>query len=278
MNTSTKHIAFVVVNYFNDDEVIHFVESYLFKNDSSNLLVYIVNNGSKRPDDLESKVELNSKITLIQASTNSGYFGAFHLALDFHKAHFDFMPNIFVLCNTDLKIESSDWMQQLVTAADNPQIGLIGPSLISSLTGKQQNPFLIDRMDSKKIDLLLFFFSSYLCYLIYQSLFYIKAKLKSTSITQSNYPTPCYAIHGAFIAMTSNFIQTASLDFKDAPFLYSEELFLAEIAKKHSYKSMYIPSIKIIHDEHSTTGIFKSRKGVQLMHASLVKIKSLFYS
>lgn len=278
MNTSTKHIAFVVVNYFNDDEVIHFVESCLFKNDSSNLLVYIVNNGSKRPDDLESKVELNSKITLIQASTNSGYFGAFHLALDFHKSHFDFIPDIFVLCNTDLKIESSDWMQQLLAAADNPQTGLIGPSLISSLTGKQQNPFLEDRMSAKKIDRLLFFFSSYFGYLIYQSLYYLKAKLKSTSITQANSPIPCYAIHGAFVAMTSNFVHTAYADFKDAPFLYSEELFLAEIAKKHSYKSMYIPSIKIIHDEHSTTGIFKSRKGVQLMHASLVKIKSLFYS
>jgi len=278
MNTSTKHIAFVVVNYFNDDEVIRFVESYLLKDDSSNVQVYILNNGSKKPEYLESKINFNSRITLIQASNNSGYFGAFNLALDYHKAHFDFIPDIFVLCNTDLKIESSDWIQQLLIAADNPQIGLIGPSLISSLTGKQQNPFLIDRLDSKKIDRLLFFFNSYLGYLIYQSLYYLKAKLKSTSITQSNSPTLCYAIHGAFIAMTSNFIRTASADFKNAPFLYSEELFLAEIAKKHSYKSFYIPSIKIIHDEHSTTGIFKSRKGVQLMHTSLVKIKSLFYS
>jgi len=278
MSSLTKHTAFVLVNYFNDDEVIHFAESYLFKDDTSNLQVYIVNNGSKKPGYLESKINFNSKIILIQASNNSGYFGAFNLALDYHKSHFDFIPDIFVLCNTDLKIKSSDWIQQLLTAADNPQIGLIGPTLISALTGKQQNPFLKERMNSKKIDRLLFFFSSYIGYLIYQSLYYFKAKLTSTSITISNSPTPCYAIHGAFIAMTSNFIHTASPDFKEAPFLYSEELFLAEIAKKHSYKSIYLPSIKIIHDEHSTTGIFKSKKGVELMHASLVKIKSIFYS
>jgi GT2 family glycosyltransferase len=277
MSSLTKHTAFVLVNYFNDDEVILFAESYLFKDDTSNLQVYIVNNGSKKPGYLDSKINFNSKIILIQASNNSGYFGAFNLALDYHKSHFDFIPDIFVLCNTDLKIESSDWIQQLLIAADNPQTGLIGPSLISSLTGKQQNPFLMERMNSKKIDRLLFFFSSYVGYLIYQSLYYFKAKLTSASIKISNSPTPCYAIHGAFIAMTSKFIHAASPDFKSAPFLYAEELFLAEIAEKHSFKSIYLPSIKIIHDEHSTTGIFKSKKGVELMHASLLKIKSLFY-
>jgi hypothetical protein len=67
----------------------------------------------------------------------------------------------------------------------------------------------------------------------------------------------------------------ATLNF--GSFLYGEELFVAEECRRTKQHISFEPSLKMIHREHTTTGIYKNASHMKWLHQSIRFIRDKYY-
>jgi len=137
---------------------------------------------------------------------------------------------------------------------------MLGPSIISSRTGKRQNPFYDQRISTSKLRMLNIAFSNYITYALYQMLGITKAIIQARDKDNDERRRQVYAIHGSFMIFKSSFLEAYFQELTDAPFLFGEEIQFAEVAFRHHLKTLYDPTFRVTHHEHATTKLFKSRK------------------
>jgi hypothetical protein len=68
-----------------------------------------------------------------------------------------------------------------------------------------------------------------------------------------------YAAHGSFIIFHRNYFLERN-DFSHKPFLFGEEISVAENLRSSQLKAVYWPDLKIKHQEHQSTGRIPNRK------------------
>lgn len=277
MKTAPGKIVITIVNYFNDDEVIAFIKNQL-GNHIDNLLVCVVNNGSNRPIEFAQFCSGFKNVHLIEAGKNSGYFGAAAISLNYLCADLKMeLPSLFILSNTDITIETPDFFNQLKSKYENSTAGMIGPRIVSTKHGHEQNPYYVNRITKSKLKRIVFLCSVYPFYVCYQKLSNFKAKVKGATKTEVHEINNVYAIHGSMLVFTKALLQKASTFFKDAPFLFGEEIYAAEVCRLHNLPVVFDSTLLVYHDEHATTGLFKSKKSLKYMQQSLSEILDKFF-
>jgi len=260
-----KSIGIVLINYFNDEEVISFIRKYLLGQTEGGIQICVLNNGSNNGL-LKVFCESETSIQYEDPGKNLGYIGGFLHVFKMMKGQ---KPDLLILSNTDIEIDAS-----LFESIGNIDIQqdevMVGPTVISSRTGNNQNPFYEHRISTAKLKRLNLFFSFYLTYASYQLMGIMKAILKG-SAGKSNRENKrhVYAIHGSFMIFKTSFIEKYFTELKGAPFLFGEEIQFAEVAERHQLKTVYDPSLKVKHHEHATTKLFKSRKMLKLLKDSI---------
>lgn len=268
---------FVVVNYFSEEEVLHFFQHEVLDQQSSNWFLCLVNNGSKDSDTIEKIKKLG--VHIIQPNSNAGYLGAAGIALEYFKQAFDNFPSLLVLSNSDMhytdKKMLSSWANDY---SQSHHIGLIGCRITSTLTGKAQNPMYRERLSKNHLQRLASIFSYKFSYNLYQTAALIKGKILSgfKNATSSNIET-VYAIHGSCMLMHRSLLEIHDV-FRDAPFLFGEEVYLAEICRRENLQVVFDPTFEILHQEHQTTGIYKSAIQQKRLATALKLILNKFYS
>jgi hypothetical protein len=85
-------------------------------------------------------------------------------------------------------------------------------------------------------------------------------------------------LHGSFIGITKQFLEKEFKSLEKAPFLFSEEIFLAECCNRSHLKLKYVDKVKLLHNEHATTGIYISKNTRGLLVRSINQIITLFYA
>jgi len=246
----TYSTGIVLINYFNDEEVISFIRKFLLPQTQKNIQIYVLNNGS-RNGALKIFCLNEPDIQFEDPGKNLGYIGGFlHV---FHKLE-GRIPDLLVLSNTDIEIDST--LFESISALDLQEDEvMIGPSVISSRSGKQQNPFYENRISTQKLRMLNVAFSSYFLYALYQTLGILKAAVKGASTNPDS--------------GNRHFIEKYYSELREAPFLFGEEIQFAEVAYRHNLKTVYCPSLKVKHHEHATTKLFKSSKNLTLLRDSI---------
>src|SRR2546430_4207137 len=96
-------IRIVLVNYFNENELINFVTNH-FSDIFKDVSIYVVDNGSKEKEQLKSFCNLAS-IYYLDPGKNLGYLGAFHYAIE-QSGEIE-NSGFFILCNTDISFDTS---------------------------------------------------------------------------------------------------------------------------------------------------------------------------
>ena len=86
-----------------------------------------------------------------------------------------------------------------------------------------------------------------------------------------------YAVHGAFLIFNGPFLRSVKMEMNEVPFLFGEEIFMAELALKQNQKVIYDGRLKVIHMEHSTTGLFKSPNLVLHLRSSVDLLLRKFF-
>jgi len=257
-------IGIVLINYFNDEEVISFISKYLLGQAEKNTRVFVLNNGSDNGS-LKKFCERESSIQYEDPGKNLGYIGGFLHVLKMIKGQ---KPGLLILSNTDIEIEPTLFESLGKFNLQEDEV-MIGPSIISSRTGKQQNPFYEQRISTAKLRILNLAFSSYLSYSLYQVLGIMKAVFNGATGNNNQDQRHVYAIHGSFMVFKTSFLEKYFSELVDAPFLFGEEIQFAEVAFKHGLKTLYCPSFKVKHHEHATTKLFKSEKNLKFLKDSI---------
>lgn len=266
-------VLFLLTCYYNEQEVCDFVRKQLLPLHNASMKVIVVNNGTRRLDLLQDLVKTYSFVELTGDGTNLGYFGAAGKAYSFYKEHHTVHPAWTIVCNTDIEFLSPEIFRKLNEL--KPGCDIVGPSIHSSVSGKELNPFALTRLTKEKLNFLLLVYSFYSFYLVYQLLAILKAKVKASSGTPAA-AAEVYAIHGSCMIFRDSFFERGG-HFEFGGFLFGEELFVAEEALKKHLKTFFIPGIKVVHREHSTTGWFKKPVHIRWMKDSLKWLLKSYY-
>ena len=262
--TNRNSIGIVLINYFNDAEVIAFIRNYLSGDTRGKLQIYVLDNGTK-DESLKSFCGSQDNLKYLNPGKNLGYIGGFlHVIKSMSQK-----PALMILSNTDIEFDSSvlDGLGNFEMKEDEV---MISPSVVSSRTDKKQNPFYEQRISTSKLKMLEVVFSNYLTYSAYQILGILKAAGKGQAGKNILENTRhVYAIHGSFMVFKTSFLEKYFYELQDAPFLFGEEIQFAEVALKHRLKTLYCPQFKVKHHEHATTKLFKSGKMLSMLKDSI---------
>lgn len=274
-----EKILILLTNYFNENETVSFIEDELMAQSFKNCFVVIVNNGSKNKK-LLNKFSTRGNIFLFHPNNNLGYLGGANLGL---KKYLDFqkeIPDFVILCNSDIHFEDKDFFKKMVLKYKDTRVAMIGPEIISTFTGYSQNPMLNKRITKSQLKFYRFIFSNYFFYVFYEFLSLVKRKIFALLSIKQNIKTQAknvYAIHGSFMIFTKYFFNKGG-NFDYGSFLFGEEIFFAEIARKLNLQVCYDNSLKIIHKEHSTTRIFLKPVLLKYQHTSLSFLLKKFFN
>jgi GT2 family glycosyltransferase len=193
-------------------------------------------------------------VKTIATGKNLGYFGAAALALQEHMQS-NPLPDWVIVSNPDVYFREHDVLERLCNAHRGSEPAVIAPSIRTLDAFVDQNPYMRVRPSRLHMHLNSWVFNWYPIDVVYQGLSWIKhraldgfTKERPAGTASSGY---IYAPHGSFIALhRSYFERGGTLDY--GAFLYGEEIFVAETARKLGLTVMYEPSIIIEHTERST--------------------------
>lgn len=180
---------------------------------------------------------------------NLGYFGAAQRMMSEINdlAEYDYV----VISNVDLKMPE-DFFVKLNQLKVLPQTGWVANAIISGLECRDRNPKVMRRYSERRLKQLRFLFKYPILHYLYQHTLYLRKRAQAQKV-----PMEIYAGHGSFILLTKAFFSKCpKLSYR--PFLFCEEIYLAELCRLGKLSVQYEPSVEIYDTEHCSTG--KMRK------------------
>jgi GT2 family glycosyltransferase len=102
LTAHTNSTGIVLINYFNDEEVISFIENYLLQH-KDRIQIYVLNNGSSKGV-LKDFCKKNVQIQYQDPGKNLGYIGGFLHVINSLTGQ---KPHLMILSNTDIEIDQS---------------------------------------------------------------------------------------------------------------------------------------------------------------------------
>ena len=251
-----RDILIITVNYKNTVVIENFVHS-LEKLDHSNSVELVVvdsESTNETKENLQKLLQQSAlKTLLIDSVSNTFYWGGVALAL--HTLDLDYAngPSWIIACNNDILFPQKEIFSKLKDL-DSTKYHVIAPSILSTKTGENLNPYMAKPINViGKLYYLIFYLNPTTARLIYnirkmsKKLFY--------SMFKKSIPKPgkIYAPQGSFVIFSNNyFLRGGYIDdnFK----IYGEEISTAEIASKNNLEIHFLPELLVSHIEHSSTG------------------------
>ena len=245
-----KQFGFVILNFRNFEETIECVESIL-RISSDDYHIAIVDNDSPNESFrvLAEKYSSFENIEVIQSGKNGGYSAGNNCGIRFLES---LGIKNFIIATSDTIVVSKDILQQL-KEIDLDHVGVVGPR-IRTPQGEDQNP--LERRVGLNYVLNIHFPS--ITSFFRNGLYSLVPRLKSFVRDRKDYvrktapSESVFMVHGSFLLLTSAYIANCGL-LDESIFMYGEEDLLAYSCRKNSLKTLYIPSIEIIHKDAKST-------------------------
>jgi GT2 family glycosyltransferase len=281
--TQNKPVVILGVIYKSYMEAIRFVESIerCFDND---VKVILVDNSEITPDPLFiEKIQGRDFITYLKSEKNSGYFHGAKSGMTHYLEKNPVIPQWIIVCNVDIILDTPLLSEKLGSCENVPNLGVIAPAIISSQWKTDYNPFRMNRIPLKKLFFYRTIYSNFILHNGYLLIHYIKRFLKLIFLekpenkkSEVNPARNIYAPHGSCVIFNKNYFERGgTLDH--ISFLFGEEIFVGETAKKFGLNILYFPDIIVRHYEHSSIGNFISPKINTFYKQSIVNIIDNYY-
>jgi GT2 family glycosyltransferase len=250
-----NQILIITVNYKDTNVTENFVHSLGNLDASDKVKLVVVDSAStpKTKDNLQSLLHSSTlKTQLIVSASNTFYWGGVALALDTLDLNYANGPSWIIVCNNDILFTQQDFLEQLI-ALDPDKYPVIGPTIYSSVTGKNLNPYMdqpIRRLE--KIYLSLFYINYVTARIMQISLKWLKKLLATLKRPSPSKIKKIYAPHGSFVIFSNQYFKRGG--WVDSNYeMYGEEVTTAEIAKKNKIPIFFVPELEVIHVIHSST-------------------------
>lgn len=255
-------IAIIVVNY-RKPELCHALCDSLARAEGANALkVIIVDNGAN--DDSRRKLasiqESGLNVEVLFESTNWGYFGGARRGLQ-RLNELGLRPDWVIVSNSDIEFPDRAFFTKLAFFRKAADIGVLAPKILSGLSGWNQNPLMANRPKPSKMHFYKWMFRYRPTCWTYQMLGLTKSLVKRGGRGRQIElgPTEIYAAHGAFLIFSKRYFDSGG-SFDHKPFLFGEEITIAETCRRLSLKIRYEPSLTVAHSEHATIGWFPNAR------------------
>jgi GT2 family glycosyltransferase len=243
----------ITVNYKDSKPTEELIESIINCKISTTLKIVIIDNESSEDSLLALnmiKKRTNLDIEIICSRDNTYYWGGINLGI---KKYINAKKkyNWIIACNNDIEFKDNSFFEKL-NNLKRDSYAIIAPQIISSLTNKDLNPFMLKPISFiHDIYYSLYYLNYFTSKIIHKIGRFIKLiKRQSAMKNSSNYQI--YAGHGSCIIFNKDFFSNGGILDTDFT-MYGEEISTAEIAKKVNSRIYYIPSLSINHNEHQST-------------------------
>jgi GT2 family glycosyltransferase len=274
--TDQSKIVFLLANYYNEEEVCSFVTEQLQPTKNSFIEIVITDNGSKNTSLLTELTRQHTNVTLVTAPSNLGYFGAAYLGFTSYLNAKKEYPKAVVVSNTDMFLKGN-FFELFQNKLKIKKFDILGPSIYSNFLKYYQNPYITRRIKKNKLSFLKTMSSNYYLYSLFTLYHVAKTKLLGRATIQPASASSPYAIHGSFMIFNKTFFEKGgTINYPSV--LFGEEIFIAEQVLQLNLKISYDPGLQVEHNEHATTGIFKSRKMIAYLHQSYTYLLKTYFN
>jgi GT2 family glycosyltransferase len=254
--TARGDVLLICVNYRKPAETQQFVATALQQSLSSSLRVVVVEN-SPLPGEggVPESARSDPRVKAIATGKNLGYFGGAAAALADHLTSHP-RPDWVIVSNPDVYFSDPGVLQRLCDGHRGKEPAVIAPSIRTVNTSVEQNPYMRVRPSGFRMHLYRWLFSSYPIDVVYESLSWVKHRAlelfsKGRPVATDSVSEKIYAPHGSFIALHRTYFERGgTLDYP--VFLFGEEIFIAETARRLGLTVLYEPAVAIEHTERST--------------------------
>jgi GT2 family glycosyltransferase len=255
-------VLLICVNYRKPNETRQFVTKALEQSMKSLRVIVVDNSPFPGEGGVPESATEDPRVTTIATGKNLGYFGGAATALADHlKTHK--MPDWVIVSNPDVFFSSPDVLQRLCDLHRGDAPGVIAPSIRTVNKAVEQNPYMRTRPSRIRMHLYRWLFSSYPVDVVWESLSWVKHRTlemfsKVHPPAPASQPEYIYAPHGSFIALHRSYFERGG-NLEYGAFLFGEEIFIAETARKLGLTVLYEPAVAIEHTERSTAAGLWSR-------------------
>lgn len=197
-------------------------------------------------------------------SANLGYIPSISAAiakLSINLAAYDYV----CVSNVDVSL-ADNFFEVLQQFTKKENIGAIAPAIVSKSLGLDRNPKIVKRPSRIKLKINQLLFSSGFSYWLLKNVnkqrLRISRRLQTRKRGIGQNPESgkniIYAPHGSFMILTEAFTQHDN--FLSYPvFLFGEELYIGEKARKLGLSIVYYPELLVEDMEHASTSVMPSR-------------------
>ena len=257
-----NRVLVVIVNYYTEQDVYDQVMPFR----DTGIHFMIVDNGSRRKATLTALHTL-SNASVACAPGNLGYLNGAFFGIKVAVST-GIQPDWVLISNPDIAF-TGEFFEKL-SRIDGSRFAMVAPRLVSGRTGKDQNPYMLDRPDRKTLERLVQIhrwpFLANLYRLGREIAHELRIPLPKPDVEPGG---SIYAPHGACMVLAYAFLKRFHT-LRYPAFLFCEELFLAEQARRFNRAVVYRPDLEVFHKEHRTTSIFRSRELVEYHREALV--------
>jgi GT2 family glycosyltransferase len=266
---SKVSVSFIIVNYNNASKTDTMLSSMADFVSLERVNKIVVVDNSSSPTELNQLREVCSNfaaripVQLIESKTNLGYSGGLNLGMlkiDIRESKF------VILCNNDLLFD-----KHFVTALSDfdvpAECHVVFPNVLSS-GGVPENPRYIKRVSRKRRFAYDVYYLHYLSAILIDTFLTIARKIKKPQKNNTHHvASECALGVGACMILTEFFFHHyTKLD--DRVFLWGEEALLASMVRNAGGLQYYEPSIKVMHNAHSTVSKIQKFEKYKMMQAS----------
>jgi len=260
--TTNAKALVITVNYRGAADTLRLLESLRRLKGFSEIDVTVVDNFSTdgSPSAIRAAMSSLENVQLLESTMNRGYFGAAKWALREYLGSRKSLPDWVIVCNNDIVIQDGDFFSKLFEH-DPTAVGALAPEIRSERTRLDQNPFLKERPDKKKLLKLRIWFSNYYLMLFKTALSapVRLAREKFRVLISSQQGTSpqlalhsIYSPHGAFVIFSRRYFELGG-EIDDGLLLYVEEFSVAEICRRLALSVLHDTRLRVYHREHGST-------------------------
>lgn len=251
--------ALIITVNFREDRCTRRILSSAAKLDGFGKCHLVIVDNNSNDDSLSGLRSASSEfdnVDLFVSPHNEGYFGAARWALRNYLENHN-LPAWIVVCNNDIVFDDPRFLSQLL-ALDADLAGVIAPTIISGITGHDENPSVRRRpsrfrMRRYRLWLSNYYFAwfkQYVSPLVRKIRYAIRAR---STVSDHRGRTEIYAPSGALIIFSRRFFEAGGF-IDDGAFLYAEEFRVAEMCRQLQLPVIHDPALRVWHEGSQSTG------------------------
>jgi len=271
-------ILFLAVNYGTDDHALSFQRQFAHARLDHRVLLVDNTEGAGRGRLEATFPRDHAQFRCVTAPGNLGYFGGMRYGIDLDWAR-DYRADWTVISNVDVLFDP-DGIANALREQNPSEIACVAPSIVSELTGVNLNPHMVKRPKAWRMRLYKWIFHSYWGLVGYTRISDLMRRRdggKRPESGASPVATHIYAPHGSFMIMGRGFFERGGT-LAHAPFLFGEEITIAEQARRLKMPVVYLPAAKVRHAEHVSTSRLPSRVHHRFVRDSVRFIADTYFS